>query len=44
LANAGWIIDSGHTRKTRRGTEAIVWIPSAAAREAVNAGYSPEVT
>lgn len=38
LANAGWIVDSGVKRRTRKGRDAIVWVPSPAARQAVNDG------
>ena len=31
LRDRGWVVDSGHRRKTRSGRSAIVWSPSAQA-------------
>jgi hypothetical protein len=41
LANAGWIVDSGKTRKTQAGLDAIVWVASPAAIAAVAEGTLP---
>lgn len=35
LANAGWIRDSGHTRKTDTGRQAVVWMLTAAGEQAI---------
>lgn len=35
LRDAGWLVDSGDTRKTRSGMDAIVWVLTDAARHAI---------
>lgn len=35
LRDAGWLADSGETRKTRSGMDAIVWVLTDAARHAI---------